>query len=98
MARRSIGWRVAGLATGVFGVALILLAFVIMLVRTYPLEATAVALLGAGSWWFLKQRSASRRQREQATARAGARVQVRRSPDLEAPAHANFLFPAVDPR
>lgn len=58
MARRTIEQRIGGLLAYALGLALIAVAFMIMIVREYPLQVGAVVAAGAAFAHFLKRRAA----------------------------------------
>lgn len=78
MAKRSFAHGLTDLLVSSVGIGLILLALVIMLVRSYPVQVASFALLAFGIWRFVKWRSAQAGERRRMIAIGCADRQIER--------------------
>jgi|SRR6185312_6849757 len=78
MARRTIEQRIAGLRMGGTGLMLIIVAAVIIIVRTYPVQMAALAVAAIAFLSWAKRRSARRLQLERERAERCADGQLER--------------------
>jgi len=81
VAKRSFARGVADLLLSGFGIALILVALMIMLVRRYPIQLASFGIVAFAFWRFMKRRSEQARERRRIVAIGCADRQIERHRD-----------------